>query len=57
MKKVFHPIICCTLSADLAAYAFGYLSQSGLDPVLGKLNLHLAELVFQTAITTEANLL
>lgn len=35
VKKVFHPIICCTLSADLAALAFGYLSKSGLDPVLG----------------------
>nr|DAD19232.1 TPA_asm: hypothetical protein HUJ06_020695 [Nelumbo nucifera] len=35
VKKVFHPIICCALSADLAAFAFGYLSQSGLDAVLG----------------------
>ncbi|GMN40814.1 hypothetical protein TIFTF001_010032 [Ficus carica] len=35
IKKVFHPIICCTLSADLTAYAFGYFSRSGLDPVLG----------------------
>ncbi|KAJ9135005.1 hypothetical protein P3X46_032229 [Hevea brasiliensis] len=35
VKKVFHPIICCTLSAELAAVAFGYLSRSGLDPVLG----------------------
>lgn len=35
VKKVFHPIICCALSADLAAVAFGFLSQSGLDPVLG----------------------
>ncbi|KAK0590616.1 hypothetical protein LWI29_029433 [Acer saccharum] len=35
LKKVFHPIICCALSADLAALAFGYLSQSGFDPVLG----------------------
>ncbi|KAL5798614.1 hypothetical protein ACOSQ2_003434 [Xanthoceras sorbifolium] len=35
VKKVFHPIICCALSADLAALAFGYLSRSGLDPVLG----------------------
>ena len=35
VKKVFHPIICCALSADLAALAFGYFSQSGLDPVLG----------------------
>lgn len=35
VKKVFHPIICCALSADLAALAFGYLSKSGLDPVLG----------------------
>ncbi|KAM7256505.1 hypothetical protein ACFE04_012246 [Oxalis oulophora] len=35
LKKVFHPIICCALSAELAAVAFGYLSGSGLDPVLG----------------------
>ncbi|KAM3000676.1 hypothetical protein FF2_037055 [Malus domestica] len=35
VKKVFHPIICCALSADLAAFAFGYFSKSGLDPVLG----------------------
>ncbi|CAK9136057.1 unnamed protein product [Ilex paraguariensis] len=35
VKKVFHPIICCALSADLAALAFGYFSQSGLNPVLG----------------------
>ncbi|XXG43818.1 hypothetical protein AAC387_Pa01g3772 [Persea americana] len=35
VKKVFHPIICCALSADLAALAFGYLSQSGMNSVLG----------------------
>ncbi|KAG9454411.1 hypothetical protein H6P81_007315 [Aristolochia fimbriata] len=35
VKTVFHPIICCALSADLAALAFGYFSGSGLDPVLG----------------------
>ncbi|KAB2626187.1 plastidal glycolate/glycerate translocator 1 [Pyrus ussuriensis x Pyrus communis] len=35
VKKVFHPIICCALSADLAAFAYGYFSKSGLDPVLG----------------------
>ncbi|KAJ4952135.1 hypothetical protein NE237_028967 [Protea cynaroides] len=35
IKKVFHPIICCALAADLAALAFGYLSKSGLDAVLG----------------------
>ncbi|KAK3037657.1 hypothetical protein RJ639_030434 [Escallonia herrerae] len=35
VKKVFHPIICCTLAADLAALAFGYLSKSGINPVLG----------------------
>lgn len=35
VKKVFHPIICCALSADLAAVAFGYFSRLGLDPVLG----------------------
>ncbi|KAG0533790.1 hypothetical protein BDA96_04G223200 [Sorghum bicolor] len=35
VKKVLHPIICCALSADLAAVAYGYLSGSGLDAVLG----------------------
>ncbi|MED6206230.1 Plastidal glycolate/glycerate translocator 1, chloroplastic [Stylosanthes scabra] len=35
VKMVFHPIICCALSADLIAYAFGYLSKSGFEPVLG----------------------
>ncbi|QHN80388.1 Plastidal glycolate/glycerate translocator 1 [Arachis hypogaea] len=35
VKMVFHPIICCALSADLVAYAFGYLSKSGFEPVLG----------------------
>ncbi|KAL4277878.1 hypothetical protein GQ457_03G022260 [Hibiscus cannabinus] len=35
VKKVLHPIICCALSADLAAVAFGYLSKSGVDAVLG----------------------
>lgn len=36
VKKVFHPIICCAVSADLAAIAFGCLSRSGVDPVLGE---------------------
>ncbi|KAF2915001.1 plastidal glycolate/glycerate translocator 1, chloroplastic isoform X5 [Oryza sativa Japonica Group] len=35
VKKVLHPIICCALSADLAAVAYGYLSRSGVDAVLG----------------------
>ncbi|KAJ9556186.1 hypothetical protein OSB04_010800 [Centaurea solstitialis] len=35
LKKVFHPIICCALAADLAAFAFGYFSKSGLYPILG----------------------
>ncbi|KAK8485922.1 hypothetical protein V6N11_034499 [Hibiscus sabdariffa] len=35
VRKVFHPIICCALSADLAAVAFGYVSRSGVDAVLG----------------------
>ncbi|XP_022996185.1 plastidal glycolate/glycerate translocator 1, chloroplastic-like [Cucurbita maxima] len=34
VKTVFHPIICCAVSADLAALAFGYFSRSGLDPIL-----------------------
>eukprot|EP00262_Sarcandra_glabra_P018999 TRINITY_DN69_c0_g1_i1.p1 TRINITY_DN69_c0_g1~~TRINITY_DN69_c0_g1_i1.p1 ORF type:complete len:526 (-),score=61.72 TRINITY_DN69_c0_g1_i1:296-1873(-) len=34
-KKVLHPIICCAMSADLAALAYGYFSRSGLDAVLG----------------------
>ncbi|ONK71540.1 uncharacterized protein A4U43_C04F9690 [Asparagus officinalis] len=35
VKKVFHPIISCAFSADLAAIAYGYISQSGTDAVLG----------------------
>ncbi|KAL8170557.1 hypothetical protein V2J09_022361 [Rumex salicifolius] len=35
VKKLLHPIICCALSAVLAAFAFGYISKTGLDPVLG----------------------
>lgn len=35
VKKVFHPIICCALSADLTALAFGYVSKLGFEPVLG----------------------
>ncbi|CAA0812063.1 Plastidal glycolate/glycerate translocator 1-chloroplastic [Striga hermonthica] len=35
VKMVFHPIIFCALSADLAALAYGKLSHFGLDPVLG----------------------
>ncbi|KAL6985663.1 Plastidal glycolate/glycerate translocator 1, chloroplastic [Sarracenia purpurea var. burkii] len=35
LKKIFHPIICCALSSDLTALAFGYLSHSGMNPVLG----------------------
>ncbi|XP_042416457.1 plastidal glycolate/glycerate translocator 1, chloroplastic-like [Zingiber officinale] len=34
VKKVFHPIICCALSADLAAVTYGYFSKSSLDAVL-----------------------
>ncbi|KAG1354225.1 plastidal glycolate/glycerate translocator 1, chloroplastic [Cocos nucifera] len=34
VKKVFHPIICCAFAADLAALAYGYFSQSGMDAVL-----------------------
>ncbi|KAL8536446.1 hypothetical protein ACS0TY_011888 [Phlomoides rotata] len=35
VKKVFHPIICCALSSELAAFAYGKLSNFGLNPVLG----------------------
>lgn len=35
VKVIFHPIISCAFSADLAAIAYGYFSQSGLDAVLG----------------------
>ncbi|CAN6486520.1 unnamed protein product [Victoria cruziana] len=35
VKKVFHPIICCALSADVAAFFYGFFSGSGLEPVLG----------------------
>lgn len=34
-KKILHPIISCALAADLAAFAFGYISKTGIDPVLG----------------------
>ncbi|XVF52089.1 hypothetical protein PTKIN_Ptkin04bG0236900 [Pterospermum kingtungense] len=37
LKQVFHPIICCALSADLVALSFGYLSRSGFDAVLGSI--------------------
>ncbi|XP_072956189.1 plastidal glycolate/glycerate translocator 1, chloroplastic-like [Typha angustifolia] len=35
VKIVFHPIICCAVSANLAAIVYGYLSRSGMDAVLG----------------------
>ncbi|ERN15567.1 plastidal glycolate/glycerate translocator 1, chloroplastic [Amborella trichopoda] len=35
VKSLLHPIVCCALSADLAAMAFGYVSRIGLDAVLG----------------------
>lgn len=35
VKNVFHPILCCAISADLAAIAYGYLSKSGTNTVLG----------------------
>ncbi|KAK7407099.1 hypothetical protein VNO78_08741 [Psophocarpus tetragonolobus] len=35
VKKVFHPIIFCAVSAELTAVAFGFLSKSGLGTVLG----------------------
>lgn len=35
VKKIFHPIICCALSADLAAFLFGFVSKAGTDAVLG----------------------
>ncbi|PKU69842.1 Plastidal glycolate/glycerate translocator 1, chloroplastic [Dendrobium catenatum] len=37
VKKIFHPIVCCAFSADLAAIAYGYFSRSGLDAVLDNL--------------------
>ncbi|KAL0700283.1 hypothetical protein Bca4012_056405 [Brassica carinata] len=45
VKKVFHPIICCALSALLAAVAFGYASGSGLDPKSGDNLFGLPQLV------------
>ncbi|KAL8555516.1 hypothetical protein ACS0TY_003359 [Phlomoides rotata] len=36
VKKVFHPIICRALSSELAAFAYGKLSNFGLNHVLGK---------------------
>ncbi|MCO5597534.1 hypothetical protein L7F22_051612 [Adiantum nelumboides] len=35
VKKVFHPIIACAVSADLAAFAYGSFSGLGLDTALG----------------------
>ncbi|KAG5067717.1 hypothetical protein AAZX31_01G009800 [Glycine max] len=35
VKKVLHPIIFCAASAEVTAVVFGFLSKSGLDPVLG----------------------
>ncbi|VAH05701.1 unnamed protein product [Triticum turgidum subsp. durum] len=35
IKKLLHPIICCALSANLSAVAYGYLSGSGIDAALG----------------------
>ncbi|KAM0883644.1 hypothetical protein ACQ4PT_031502 [Festuca glaucescens] len=35
IKTVLHPIICCVLSANLSAVAYGYLSGSGMDASLG----------------------
>jgi len=35
LKKVFHPIIFCAASAELAAIALGFFSKSGLDAILG----------------------
>ncbi|KAJ3681657.1 hypothetical protein LUZ60_014230 [Juncus effusus] len=34
IKKIFHPIICCALSADLAAVSYAYVSKSGINSVL-----------------------
>ncbi|OAY66594.1 Plastidal glycolate/glycerate translocator 1, chloroplastic [Ananas comosus] len=38
VKQVFHPIICCAASADLAALAYGYLSRSGMDACFASCN-------------------
>jgi hypothetical protein len=35
IKTLLHPIICCALSANLSATAYGYLSGSGIDAALG----------------------
>ncbi|KAI5063499.1 hypothetical protein GOP47_0022046 [Adiantum capillus-veneris] len=35
VKKVFHPIIACAVSADLAAFAYGFFSGLGLNTALG----------------------
>ncbi|KAL6906309.1 hypothetical protein ACP4OV_003910 [Aristida adscensionis] len=35
VRKVLHPIISCALAVELAAVAYGYISGSGLDAVLG----------------------
>eukprot|EP00250_Pteridium_aquilinum_P011578 c20165_g1_i1 orf=145-1674(+) len=35
VKKVFHPIIACAVSADLAAFAYGFFSGLGFESALG----------------------
>ncbi|OIV92962.1 hypothetical protein TanjilG_20624 [Lupinus angustifolius] len=35
VKKIVHPILFCSVSAILTAFVFGYISKSGLDPILG----------------------
>lgn len=35
VKMVLHPIICCTLAAEVAAFTFGVVSGFGFYTVLG----------------------
>lgn len=39
VKKVFHPIITCAVTADLAAYALGVASGKGFEKTLGVCSL------------------
>ncbi|CAM6126433.1 unnamed protein product [Calypogeia fissa] len=40
IKKIFHPIITCAITADVAAFVFGYVSKTGFE---GALKLYLTK--------------
>ncbi|XP_002982386.2 plastidal glycolate/glycerate translocator 1, chloroplastic isoform X1 [Selaginella moellendorffii] len=35
LKKVLHPIVCCAIAADLAAFLLGLFTQRGFESILG----------------------